>query len=106
MKILRSVTRRGFTVGTAGMFTIVSPTRWFAASQFPESFQRLRGHSKEAAATAPDCVDMQAATSPQIMIRSPQDRRPLRFAFISLLAAVIALFILWWFFHIAVGWPG
>jgi hypothetical protein len=109
MKILRSVTRRGYTVGTAGMFTIVSPNRWFAASQFPESFQGLGGRSKEApesvaAGQAPDrAAGPAAAMSPQIMILSTSDRRPMRFALIALLAAAIALCLLWWFFHIAVG---
>ena len=112
MKILRSVTRRGFTVGTAGMFTIVSPNRWFAASQFPESFQPFGGRSKAAAAPAvaavkpPYRMDGHATTSPQILVRSAQDRCPMRFALVLLLAAAVALFILWWFFHIAVHWRG
>jgi len=113
MKILRSVTRRGFTVGTAGMFTIVSPNRWFAASHLPESFLRFGARSKVAAAPvaasgkAPGGVDGQTtATSPQIMILGTQDRRPMRFALVALLATAIAFFVLWWFFHTAVGWPG
>ena len=112
MKILRSVTRRGFTVGTAGMFTIVSPNRWFAASQLSESLQRLGGRPKEAAAPAaaagkaPDRAGQATMTSPQIMILSTQDRRSMRFALVALLAAAIAFFILWCFFHIAVGCLG
>jgi hypothetical protein len=104
MKILRSVTRRGFTVGTAGMFTIVSPNRWFAASQFPRSFERLRGQSAEAAAAAgraPRGADQWAPSSPHIMILSPDDRHPMRFALIALLATALAFLILWWFFHLA-----
>lgn len=112
MKILRSVTRRGFTVGTAGMFTIVSPNRWFAASQFPKRFQGRDGRYKEAATPAaaaggePDRVDGQATTtSPQIMLLSTRDRRPVRFAWVALLATAIALFLLWCFLDIAVvGW--
>jgi len=33
MKILRSVNRRGFSVGTAGWFTILRPNTWFPASR-------------------------------------------------------------------------
>jgi len=106
MKILRSVTRRGFTVGTAGMFTITTPNRWFAASQFPERFQRLGGHFKEATAKTPDPMNAQAATPPQIMILSTRDRHPMRFALAASLAVAIALFLLWWFFHIGMGWLG
>jgi hypothetical protein len=105
MKILRSVTRRGYTVATAGWFTTTSPNRWFPASKFPDGV----GQSKETAAAAraaaktPRGADEQA---PQIMLPSTHDRRPMRFALVALLAAAVAILILWWFFHIAVGLQG
>lgn len=43
MKILRSVTRRGFNVGTAGWFTVLKPNTWFPASRLPAGFHYLGG---------------------------------------------------------------
>jgi len=108
MKILRTVTRRGYTVGTAGWFTTTSPNRWFPASKFPDGI----GQSKEtltaarAAAKAPRDVDGAKTTPPQIMLLSTRDRHAMRFALAAFPAAAIALLVLWWFFHIAVGSPG
>ncbi len=46
MKILRSVNRRGFNLGTAGWFTIQKPSTWFAASRLPNTSYHLSGQSK------------------------------------------------------------
>ena len=41
MKILRSVSRRGFSVGTAGWFTVLRPNTWFPASRLPKAHPAL-----------------------------------------------------------------
>jgi hypothetical protein len=106
MKILRSVIRRGYTVGMAGWFTTTTPNRWFPASRYPESFRQFGSQSKESALSAGEALDRvlgkSAPTSPQFMTLSTNDQRPARFALVAVLAAAAASFILWWFFHIAV----
>ena len=98
MKILRSVTRRGFTVGTAGWFTITSPNRWFAASRLPrksrylsEEFQTIAGsqgirHSGS----------QEAAVLPRIMTLERDKRHPMRIALILLASMAITLALLCW----------
>jgi hypothetical protein len=104
MKILRSVTRRGYNVQTAGYFTVVSPRRWFAASQFPDG---LEGHIKVTAETdaARDRADIEETEPPQIAMLSTRDRQSKQFVWAALAAAVIALLLLWWFFHVALRLP-
>jgi|GEM_PF-1407728 hypothetical protein len=46
MKILRSVTQRGFNVGPAGYFTVLRTNAWFAASRIPSGFQYPSGRFK------------------------------------------------------------
>ena len=101
MRILRSVTRRGYTVQSAGFFNVVSPNRWFAASQFPPG---LDAHVKvtDTADEARDRTDSEEV--PQILISRTQDRSLARFVLAALAAAAVALFVLWWFFHTALGW--
>jgi len=103
MKILRSVTRRGFTVSTAGWFTVTSPNRWFASSQFREGFQSHAVQSKGTATTAVadlktmDCAVCEKGVSlPQIVIPGTQDHRWLRLAWGALAAAAFTFFMLWW----------
>ena len=109
MKILRSVLRRGYTVGTAGFFTITSPNRWFAASRLPEDFPSAAGHSKETAALSdaelktPGYVEGQPAEVPADFLQeSKPDRHTMRLALVFLGAAAVALALLWWFFKIAI----
>jgi len=100
MKILRSTTRRGFNVGTAGWFTITSPGRWFPASRLPTGFQDFLDQPKRTAPRidppSPDQkVSDQAATPLQFL--SPDARRsPLRLVLIALVAAVLTLAMLRW----------
>ena len=125
MKILRSVTRRGFNVGSAGWFTVLRPNTWFPASRLPGGFPSLAGQSKGTAfpqahekptenpATAPppesisvpdqnalDHADSQETAIPlQIMIPSTHDHRIFRPALIILVATAITWLFLWWIGH-------
>ncbi|MFZ0338632.1 MAG: hypothetical protein WAL45_11405 [Terracidiphilus sp.] len=109
MKILRSVLRRGYTVGTAGFFTITSPNRWFAASRLHEDFPFTADHTKETAAPSadelkfPNYVEGKPAEVPADFLQEIKpDRHTMRLALIFLGAAAVALTLLWWFFKIAI----
>jgi hypothetical protein len=98
MKILRSVTRRGFSVGTAGWFAILKPNTWFPASRLPGTF-RYRS-SQSAGTTAIDHAGrLQTTIPPRIMIPSTPDRRLLRPALVLLAAMAITSALLWWIMH-------
>jgi hypothetical protein len=104
MKILRSVTRRGFSVGTAGYFTgVLRPTSWFAASRLPDG-ARYFEHQSTWTATAsapgqriPTHSRSQATTIPfQITEPDTKDRNLLRPALIVMAAiAITAVLLLW-----------
>lgn len=101
MKILRSVTRRGFTVGTAGWFSITSPNRWFAASRLPrasrylsEEFQTIE--EPGALRRSADPPSGQAASAPRITTIHSDARHPLRQALIVLSAIAITSILLYW----------
>lgn len=109
MKVLRSVTRRGFSVGTAGWFTVLRPNTWFAATRLPRSFPHSSDHFQTAAhaLTAEQLARMplgsqQATLPPRIAVLNGHDRRPLRLALLALAAAVFTLGMLWWImgFHV------
>jgi hypothetical protein len=98
MKILRSVNRRGFSVGSAGWFAILKPNTWFPASRLPGSF-RYRG-SQSAQTPAVDHADSYETTiPPRIVIPSTQDRRLMRPALVVLAAIAITSALLWWIMH-------
>lgn len=98
MKILRSVTRRGFSVGTAGWFTVLKPNTWFAASRLPESFRYRASQSAEAVGTSH--ADSRPTTiPPRIEIPNTQDRRLMPVALIVLAAIAITSALLWWIMH-------
>lgn len=103
MKILRSVTRRGFRVGTSGWFTVTTPARWFAASQFKEGPGTFVGDSKWTAARVVrdrQAIEPFGANStiapPQIAIPLSQDHRLLRLTMGALAATGFAYFMLGW----------
>src|SRR5277367_4040028 len=54
MKLLRSITRRGFNVGTAGWFTVLKPNTWFPASRLPGRFRYRSSQSAETTAVDHD----------------------------------------------------
>jgi len=102
MKILRSVTRRGFNVGTAGWFTITSPRPWFAASRLPKASRYLSEEFQNIGdPTAPSHPsDIQAgpvaAMPPRIMAINSDARHPMRQMLIVLSAIAITLVLLYW----------
>jgi hypothetical protein len=109
MKILRSVLRRGYTVGTAGFFTITSANRWFAASRLVEDFPSVTDHTKKTAAPSADELKASAYVegrpaeiAADFLQESKPDRHTMRLALVFLAAAAIALTLLWWFFKIAI----
>lgn len=98
MKLLRSITRRGFDVGTAGWFTVLKPNTWFPASRLPGNLRYGGSQSAETAA-ADHAVSHQSTIPPRITIPSTQDRRLMRFALIVLAAIAITSALLWWIMH-------
>jgi hypothetical protein len=104
MKILRSVTRRGFEVGTAGWFTVTGPRRWFPASRLPGGFQDFIGQPKRTEARvivpAPDQKILDGADSHetalplQLISPSERDHHLIRLVLIVLAAAVLTLSLL------------
>ncbi|HEY2466321.1 MAG TPA: hypothetical protein VGI45_00595 [Terracidiphilus sp.] len=98
MKLLRSITRRGFNVGTAGWFTVLKPNTWFPASRLPGSFRYRINQSAETTA-ADDASRNGMAISPRIIMPGMKDRRPVHFAFVVFTAIAITSAMLWWIMH-------
>lgn len=92
MKLLRSITRRGFEIGTAGWFTVLKPNTWFPASRLPG---RFRYRSSAPAGT----TSMDRAISLRITLPTTKDRRLVRSALVVLAAAAITSALLWWIMH-------
>jgi len=92
MKILRSVTRRGFSVGTAGYFSVLKPNTWFPASRLPDSPYHLGDRYIGTA----EPVSLEPARPPQILAPAGHDHRLMRPALVVLAAAVITSVLLWW----------
>lgn len=103
MKILRSVNRRGFDIGTAGYFNVLRPNTWFAASRFPDRFHHLRERAEAAAREAAQGPETSSAESNQSTIHldlrpQPEPLRLIRSAAIVLVASAVTVFLLWWIF--------
>lgn len=103
VKILRSVNRRGSSVGTAGYFTVLRANTWFAASRFPDRFHNLRERA-EAAVRQP-AQEQEISSTPANQSTIHLDLRPqpeplhwMRSALIILVASGITMFLLWWVF--------
>jgi hypothetical protein len=102
MKILRSITQRGYTVRTAGWFTVTSPNRWFAASKLPGGFRFLADRATASVAQAEaqrDALDRsstQAPKTPQIITPGTPDHRLPRLALGAVVAAAFTYLMLWW----------
>lgn len=91
MKILRSVTRRGFSFGTAGWFTVLKPNTWFPATRLPVSHRYRVGQSP---------LDISpAATAPKIITLPSEQRGIMRPALTILAAVAITWTLLWWIMH-------
>jgi hypothetical protein len=90
MKILRSVTRRGFSVGSAGYFAVLKPNTWFPATRLPKPFHYHAGQSPSS------CTE---TIAPNIISLPPEHRNPLRPAIIVLISAAIVFAMLCWIMH-------
>jgi len=91
MKILRSVNRRGFNVGSAGYFSVLKPNTWFPASRLPGPF---RYRASQSAETSP--LRQEAVIPPNIMTLSAEHRGLLHSILVVLAAIAITLGLLWW----------
>jgi hypothetical protein len=93
MKLLRSITRRGFNVGRAGWFTVLEPNPWFPASRRSEVFRHHRTSPGETIVLADRSTPVDP---PQILAPASHDRRVLRPALIVLAATTVTTALLWW----------
>ena len=103
MKILRSVIRRGFNVGTAGYFAVLKPNTWFAASRFLDRFPNLHERVEAAARQTAQGQENLSRLSDQPTVHldlkpPPEPLHLVRLALIILVAAGITVFLLWWLF--------
>ncbi len=98
MKILRSVSRRGFSVGTAGWFTVLKPNTWFPASRLPKTLPSS-GARRDGAGTSASDGGHGSAVQWRAMDQSVDDRNRLRSASAILGALAITAAMLWWIMH-------
>ena len=94
MKILRSTTRRGFNVGTAGWFSVLRPNTWFPASRLPGGFRYRVGQSGAAAGDRPE-----TSIAPRILAPGSPKRGLMQPALVVLAAMAITSALLWWIMH-------
>ena len=105
MKILRSVNRRGFSVGTAGFFTILKPNTWFPASRLPKTFPGFSVRTERTVNRVPGPVAMGGTDGPAravrwlAMERVVEDRNRMRLASAIVGALAITSAMLWWIMH-------
>ena len=94
MKLLRSVTRRGFNVGTAGWFTVLRPNTWFPASRLASRHLgpglRTEGSGASGAAGTVRWLAMET---------SIDDRNRTRVGLAIVGALAITSAMLWWIMH-------
>jgi hypothetical protein len=89
MKLLRSITNRGFNVGRAGWFTVLQPNPWFPAS-------RQLGVSRHRRFPSAEPNSVTEIRTPQILMPATKDHQVLRPALIVLAAAMVTSGMLWW----------
>lgn len=95
MKILRSVSRRGFSVGTAGWFTVLKPNTWFAASRLRNDSHYLSGRTRLAAQP-----DQGSPTTPSLSVKlNANDPGLMRLGLTILGSMAITSVLLWWIMH-------
>jgi len=102
MKILRSVTRRGFSVGTAGWFTVLRPNTWFPSSRYPERHRHIVGQAAALPVPIPGLkassgADSRGATMPPRIVEIRRENRSLTHMGLIVMAAIaITSVLLWW----------
>jgi hypothetical protein len=102
MKILRSVTQRGSSIDSAGYFSVVRPSKWFAASRLPRGFPFFADRWKVVAQPtahghrSSDHFEGHVATQKfQLMRVIEEDRHFIRAALIVLIAVAASAVLLW-----------
>ena len=102
MKILRSVSRRGFSVGTAGWFTVLKPNTWFPASRLQKASSNF-GTQKERlsrSASGESGVRGPVNSGPwTVTVRSAEELNRIRLATAVVGAIAITSAMLWWIMH-------
>lgn len=97
MRILRSITRRGFNIASAGYFSVLKPNTWFPASRLTgrvhHSGARSRILSGPALETSSEII------APRIITLNGHDRRFVRRGLIVLAAMAITSLLLLWIIH-------
>lgn len=106
MKILRSTTRRGTEVRTAGYYTVLQPSAWFAAARLSDRFPHLRERAAAAVAArlaseaatgsidfSTNCAEVHLDLRPE-----PEPIHWMRSALILLVAFGVTSWLLWWLF--------
>lgn len=100
MKILRSVTRRGFTIGTAGWFSVLKQNTWFPATRLPGGFHdpgsRTRVWERKTPGHGPG---LPAAVRIQVLDQPVHDHPLMRPALIILAAMTITSALLAWIMY-------
>ena len=97
MKILRSVSRRGYSVGTAGWFTVLRPNTWFPASRLPKN---VPGFGLRGEQTAPGSLSGASRLAPWTPTeRHPEFRNRTRLVSAVFGAVAITSVMLWWIMH-------
>ncbi|WP_109488370.1 hypothetical protein [Occallatibacter savannae] len=92
MKILRSVSRRGFSVGTAGWFTVLRPNTWFPASRLPKNFA--------GSGMRPEQTKSGGRPAPWMPTKQrPESRNGMRTVSAVFGAVAITSVMLWWIMH-------
>lgn len=100
MKILRSVNRRGFDVGTAGWFTVLKPNSWFPATRLPRPLKWSGIPVKEIAGKdALNGADSPFSAAPMAVAETVENGHLLRAASIVCGALAITSAMLWWIMH-------
>ena len=98
MRILRSVNRRGFSVGTAGWFTVLKPNTWFPASRLPNTLRPVMRTSETASHLAGPQPSARAVRWSAVEQR-PETQHRVRAASAIFGGIAITTFMLWWIMH-------
>ena len=105
MRILRAVSRRGFSVGTAGWFTILRPNSWYPATRVQGGFKRPgigRGGDGEKPSGQGVLTGVGGSARAARWLASEwsaEDRNRVRLASAIFGALAITTGMLWWIMH-------